>query len=112
MEGGGEPSRTIRHPLTNYRAVTDITAMFVRVVTNTCLALDDEDHPAREVIRRYMDALRHRLSDKLRAAGPNEPNDVAEQPLVFVDGALVAGALRPHRHPARGAGALAQRLLA
>lgn len=80
------------------------------IFINTGLALSDPEHPAQPVVRRHKDALRELLAAELRRAAHPEPEEAAEALLVLVDGALVAGALRPERHPARAAGALARKL--
>jgi AcrR family transcriptional regulator len=79
---------------------------------NTGLALADDDHPAHELVARHKQALRELLADELRSAGHPEPDAASDQLLLLVDGALVAGALRPAGRPARDARALAEGVLA
>ena len=79
---------------------------------NTGLALADDDHPAHKPVARHKEALRELLADELRSAGHPEPDAASEQLLLLVDGALVAGALRPASHPARAARSLAEEVLA
>jgi AcrR family transcriptional regulator len=77
------------------------------IFINAGLALANADHPAHEQVRRHKDALRELLADELRCAGQAAPDAGAEELLLLVDGALVAGALRPDRHPALAARRLA-----
>ena len=77
------------------------------IFINAGLALADVDHPAHERVARHKDALRDLLADELRASGHPDVERAAEQLLLLVDGTLVAGALRPARHPARSAAELA-----
>jgi AcrR family transcriptional regulator len=77
------------------------------IFINTGLALADLEHPAHERVRRHKDALRELLAGELEAAGKRDVGRRADQLLLLVDGALVAGALRPGRHPARSAAELA-----
>lgn len=82
------------------------------IFVNTGLALaDDADHPAHAIVARHKEGLRTLLADELRAAGHHHPDEGSDELLLLVDGALVAGVLRPERHPARVAGALARRVL-
>lgn len=74
------------------------------------LALADADHPAHDRVRSHKDALRDLLAKELRSAGHVDPDAGAEELLLLVDGALVDGALRPDRHPARSAGRLASKV--
>jgi AcrR family transcriptional regulator len=80
------------------------------IFINSGLALGDAQHPAHERVRRHKDALRDLLAGELGAAGHSDPDGGAEQLLLLVDGALVAGALRPDRHPARAARRLARKV--
>lgn len=80
------------------------------IFINAGLALADTEHPARERVRRHKDALRGLLADELRAAGHADPECCAEELLLLVDGALVAGVLRSDSHPAQAARRLAERI--
>lgn len=80
------------------------------IFINADLALADAHHPAHERVRRHKDALRELLAGELRKAGHAHPDDGAEELLLLVDGALVDGALRPDRHPARAARRLADKV--
>jgi AcrR family transcriptional regulator len=79
---------------------------------NTALALAEDDHPAHALVASHKQALRDLLAGELRRAGHPEPDAGSDQLLLLVDGALVAGALRPRSRPARSARALAEEVLA
>lgn len=81
------------------------------IFINSGLALSGEEHPAHEVVRRHKDALRELLCEELRTAGAADVDAQAEKLLLLVDGALVAGALRPERHPGLAAAELARKVL-
>lgn len=81
------------------------------IFINTGLALSGEEHPAHEIVRHHKDALRELLCDELRSAGVADVDARAEKLLLLVDGALVAGALRPERHPGLAAAELARNVL-
>lgn len=81
------------------------------IFVNTGLELADGDHPAHAIVRRHKETLRELLAAELRSAGHDDPGGASQELLLLVDGALVAGALRPESHPARAAGALARKVL-
>ncbi|MBO0712405.1 MAG: hypothetical protein J2P47_14135, partial [Acetobacteraceae bacterium] len=80
------------------------------IFINADLALTDANHPVHDVVRRHKDAVRELLAGELRAFGHADPKVGAEELLLLVDGALVAGALRPDRHPAHAARRLAEKV--
>jgi AcrR family transcriptional regulator len=53
----------------------------------------DPGHPAREVARQHMHALRKRLTDVARGLGAARPNDLAAQLCLLVNGAFVSASL-------------------
>jgi AcrR family transcriptional regulator len=110
--GGDEPAARI---LALFDGLDDLTrqpgyrgCLFI----NTGLALAEDDHPAHALVARHKQTLRRLLADELRNAGHPEPDAGSDQLLLLVDGALVAGALRPASRPARSARSLAEEVLA
>lgn len=79
---------------------------------NTGLALAEDDHPAHALVASHKQALRELLASELRCGGHPEPDAASDQLLLLVDGALVAGALRPGSRPALSARSLAEDVLA
>jgi AcrR family transcriptional regulator len=67
---------------------------------NVAAEFAEADHPAREVARRHMQALRKRLAELARRLGAPRPNDLAAQLGVLVNGAFVsASMLTPEEAP-------------
>ncbi|WP_243286977.1 TetR/AcrR family transcriptional regulator [Geothrix terrae] len=60
---------------------------------NVAAEFADQDHPAREVSRRHMQALRGRLQDIAKRLDGPRPNQLAAQLAVLVNGAFVSWAL-------------------
>jgi AcrR family transcriptional regulator len=60
---------------------------------NVAAELADADHPAREVARQHMKALRKRLTELARGLGVPRPNDLAAQLCLLVNGAFVGASL-------------------
>lgn len=60
---------------------------------NVAAEFADQDHPAREVSRRHMLALRSRLQDIARRLDVPQPDNLAAQLAVLVNGAFVSSAL-------------------
>ena len=60
---------------------------------NVAAEFAEADHPAREVARRHMQALRKRLAELARRLGAPRPNDLAAQLGVLVNGAFVSAAM-------------------
>nr|WP_306672020.1 TetR/AcrR family transcriptional regulator [Geothrix sp. SG10] len=60
---------------------------------NVAAEFADQDHPAREVSRRHMQALRSRLQDIARRLDTPRPDQLAAQLAVLVNGAFVSSAL-------------------
>lgn len=109
---GDEPAARLRALFEALDALAQSPAFRGCIFVNTGLQLADSAHPAHVIVRHHKDQLRALLAAELQAAGHADPATAAEELLLLVDGALVAGALRPDRHPARAAGALAQMVLA
>jgi AcrR family transcriptional regulator len=67
---------------------------------NVAAEFAEADHPAREVARRHMQAMRKRLAELARRLGAARPNDLAAQLGVLVNGAFVsASMLTPDEAP-------------
>jgi AcrR family transcriptional regulator len=60
---------------------------------NVAAEFAEAEHPAREVSRRHMHALRKRLADLARKLGAARPNDLAAQLGLLVNGAFVSAAM-------------------
>jgi AcrR family transcriptional regulator len=60
---------------------------------NVAAEFADADHPAREVARQHMQALRKRLTTLARGLGAPRPNDVGAQLCLLVNGAFVGSSL-------------------
>lgn len=60
---------------------------------NVAAEFADPDHPAREVARQHMQALRKRLTELARGLGAARPNDLAAQLCLLVNGAFVSTSL-------------------
>jgi AcrR family transcriptional regulator len=60
---------------------------------NVAAEFAEHDHPAREVSRRHMQALRGRLQDIARRLGVPRPKPLAAQLAVLVNGAFVSSGL-------------------
>jgi AcrR family transcriptional regulator len=60
---------------------------------NVAAEFADADHPAREVARQHMKALRKRLTELARGLGAPRPNDLAAQLCLLVNGAFVGASL-------------------
>lgn len=60
---------------------------------NVAAEFAEADHPAREVARQHMQALRKRLTVLARALGAVRPNDLAAQLCLLVNGAFVSASL-------------------
>lgn len=77
----------------------------------TDLALVDRDHPAHQETHAYRVRLRALLARELVAAGVPDPDRVAEQLHLLIEGALVMGATHDGQQPALAARAMAASLL-
>ena len=60
---------------------------------NVAAEFAEADHPAREVARRHMQALRTRLAALARQLGAARPNDLAAQLGLLVNGAFVSASM-------------------
>ena len=60
---------------------------------NVAAEFAEADHPAREVARRHMQAMRRRLADLARRLDAARPNDLAAQLGVLVNGAFVSASM-------------------
>ena len=60
---------------------------------NVAAEFAEAEHPAREVSRRHMQAMRKRLAELARRFGAARPNDLAAQLGVLVNGAFVSSAM-------------------
>lgn len=60
---------------------------------NVAAEFAEADHPAREVARQHMQALRKRLTELARGLGAVRPNDLAAQLCLLVNGAFVSASL-------------------
>lgn len=75
------------------------------------LSLTDPNHPAHRVARAYTERLHALFEKELTDLGHSDPSVGAEQIVVFIDGILVLGALRPGSHPALTVRPLVEQLL-
>jgi AcrR family transcriptional regulator len=60
---------------------------------NVAAEFAEADHPAREVARRHMQAMRKRLAELARGLGAARPNELAAQLGVLVNGAFVSASM-------------------
>ena len=60
---------------------------------NVAAEFAESEHPAREVSRRHMQAMRKRLAELARRFGAARPNDLAAQLGVLVNGAFVSASM-------------------
>jgi AcrR family transcriptional regulator len=60
---------------------------------NVAAEFAEAEHPAREVSRRHMQALRKRLAELARRLGAARPNELAAQLGVLVNGAFVSASM-------------------
>ena len=60
---------------------------------NVAAEFAEAEHPAREVSRRHMQAMRRRLAELARRFGAARPNDLAAQLGVLVNGAFVSASM-------------------
>lgn len=60
---------------------------------NVAAEFAEADHPAREVARRHMQAMRARLAELARRLGAARPNELAAQLGVLVNGAFVSASM-------------------
>ena len=60
---------------------------------NVAAEFAEAEHPAREVSRRHMQAMRKRLAELARRFGAARPNDLAAQLGVLVNGAFVSASM-------------------
>lgn len=108
---GADPGARLRALFDALDALAQGPAFRGCIFINAGLELADSDHPAHTIVRHHKEALRELLAAELRTAGHDDPEAASHELLLLVDGTLVAGALRPETHPARAAGALAQKVL-
>lgn len=64
---------------------------------NASAELADPAHPAHAVCRRHKDGLRTWMERAARSAGLDRPEELSEQLLVLLDGALASAVTRPPR---------------
>jgi len=79
---------------------------------NVAAEFAEADHPAREVARRHMQAMRKRLAELARGLGAARPNDLAAQLGVLVNGAFVSASMLTPDEATRVLVASARALLA
>ena len=60
---------------------------------NVAAEFAEADHPAREVSRQHMLAMRKRLAELARQLGAARPNDLAAQLGLLINGAFVSASL-------------------
>ena len=60
---------------------------------NVAAEFAEADHPAREVSKRHMLAMRRRLAELARQLGAARPNDLAAQLGLLVNGAFVSASM-------------------
>src|SRR5256885_11926769 len=78
---------------------------------NAASELADPDHPAHEVIRRHKHRLRDWIRDKAEAGGAGDPDLLARQLMIVVDGAQAQSVVERSEQPVRDACELARTLL-
>jgi AcrR family transcriptional regulator len=79
---------------------------------NVAAEFAEADHPAREVARRHMQAMRRRLAELARRLGAARPNELAAQLGVLVNGAFVSASMLTPDESTRVLVASARALLA
>ena len=79
---------------------------------NATAELSDPDHPAHEVIRRYIHRFRRWLRDRAREAGATNPDLLARQLMIVVDGAQAQSVMEHSARPAQDARSIAHALIA
>ena len=79
---------------------------------NVAAEFAEADHPAREVARRHMQALRKRLAELARRLDVARPNDLAAQLGVLVNGAFVSASMLTPEEATRVLQASARALIA
>jgi len=79
---------------------------------NVAAEFAEADHPAREVARRHMQALRKRLAELARRLDVARPNDLAAQLGVLVNGAFVSASMLMPEEATRVLQASARALIA
>jgi AcrR family transcriptional regulator len=78
---------------------------------NASTELTDPDHPAHEVIRRHKHRLRRWMRDRAREAGAVNPDLLARQLMIIVDGAQVQSVIEHTSKPAHDARGIANALI-
>jgi AcrR family transcriptional regulator len=79
---------------------------------NATAELNDPDHPAHEVIRRYVNRFRRWMRDRAREAGATNPDLLARQLMIVVDGAQAQSVMEHSSRPAQDARSIAHALIA
>lgn len=68
---------------------------------NAATEFPSPDHPARRIALRHKEELRHRLGALTARLGIHDPDELADQLVLLIDGAYVNGQLRGNRGPVR-----------
>jgi AcrR family transcriptional regulator len=110
------------HPGDPRQQISDLFASLARRVTsphyrgcpfiNTATEFPDPDHPARAVCLANKRELRRRLRELTRRAGARDPEGLADQLLLLIDGAYAAMQNFPVRGPVPSLQGAAEALLA
>jgi AcrR family transcriptional regulator len=80
--------------------------------SNAAVELPEKDHPARRVIEEHKQGQRERMAELCRAAGLTEPESVADDLVLLLEGALVAAQSMGHQGPACNFVRSAERVIA
>ena len=79
---------------------------------NAATELADPEHPAHDVIRRHKHRLRRWMRDRAREAGAINPDLLARQLMIIVDGAQTQSLIEHSARPAHDARIMANALIA
>jgi AcrR family transcriptional regulator len=79
---------------------------------NAATELADPEHPAHDVIRRHKHRLRRWMRDRAREAGATNPDLLARQLMIVVDGAQAQSLIEHSPRPAHDARTMANALIA
>lgn len=77
----------------------------------TAAEFPDRDHPGHQVALAHKRRVQGRLAQLAGEAGLSDPDDLADQLLLLMDGAWVAARMYGPRNPARGLAATARTLI-
>jgi len=108
--GGLEPRARLLRVFDGIDRLTSARAFRGCRYTSATLTLAD-DHPAHSEIAAHKERVRVLLRTELVDLGVNDPDDVADELFLLIEGALTASANRPKTHAGRTARRLAERVI-